>query len=135
VSHLDDLLSAYLDGELEDAARHEVAAHLDECGACRIELAQAAEARMALRNLPQLEAPPALFGRERAAIRGRVRFFRPVWGWAAAGAAALALTIGLVAGPGEPEQTIDLDTFAERHTARVVFEPGIATVRAVVEGP
>jgi hypothetical protein len=45
------------------------------------------------------------------------------------------LVVGLAVGPGEPGPSVDLDTLAERHTARVVFEPGISTLRAVVEEP
>ncbi len=36
--HLDERLSAYLDGELDDAARIEADAHLAECAACREDL-------------------------------------------------------------------------------------------------
>ena len=135
MSHLDELLSAYLDEELDAGSRHEVAAHLDECGACRIELDQVTEARMALQQLPELEAPRELFGVEPSRATGKVRWFRPVWGWAAAGAAAMALMVGLILGPGEPGRTMDVDTLAERHTARVVFETGFATVRAGVDSP
>lgn len=136
MSHLQDLVSGYVDGELYYAARREVERHLEECGACRIELKGVTEARRSLRELPVLEAPPELLGDRQRGLVASLRSIRPAWGWAAAGAAAAAaLVMTLAVGPGEPGPSIDLDSLADRHTARVVFEPGISTVRAVLEGP
>jgi len=134
VSHPGDLLSAYLDGELTADEHVAVAAHLDACEACRSEFAATASARASLRSLPQIEPPPALFLVDRDSP-AEVRFLRPVWRWAAAGIAALALAVGLVLGPGTRPPPMDLDTLAERHTARVVVQPGFTTVRAVLESP
>jgi hypothetical protein len=44
------------------------------------------------------------------------------------------VTIGLVVGTSAPPP-MDLDTFAEQHTARVLVQPGFQTVRAVLEAP
>ena len=134
MNHPGDLLSAYLDGELGSAEHTAVAAHLGTCGACRGELTAISEARSSLRSLPTLDAPNSLLpaGTERSP---RPRGVRPVWAWAAAAAVALALGIGLAVGPGSSPSPMDLGHLAERHTARVVVQPGVQTVRAVLEAP
>jgi anti-sigma factor RsiW len=96
-------LSAYLDGELQGAARREVEAHLKVCAACRKELADL-EATWQL--LDDLEAPivPRTFQSQvvaRAAAEAAESPWRRAWrrsgvrravaGAAAAGAAALFL--------------------------------------------
>jgi len=121
VTHLGDLLSALLDGELDSAGRRNAAVHLKECEPCRLELARVESARGALRGLPVLEAPPGL-------IPGaRRRFLSPAW--ISAIAASVALVVGLVIGPGAPDATVQLDTLGDQHNARVVGDPGIATFR------
>jgi anti-sigma factor RsiW len=52
-----DLL-AYLEGELDDPHRSEVAAHLKACGRCAQEVRAAAAGRDALRSAPELELAP-----------------------------------------------------------------------------
>ena len=52
-----DLL-AYLEGELDDQHRSEVAAHLKGCGRCAQEVRAAAAGRDALRSAPELELAP-----------------------------------------------------------------------------
>jgi len=134
MNHPGDLLSAYLDGELTTEEHRAVAAHLEACETCRSEFAATASARASLRSLPQIEPPAALFVIDRD-FTAQIHFLRPVWGWAAAGIAALTLAVGLVLGPGTRPPPMDLDTLAERHTARVVVQPGFTTVRAVLESP
>jgi anti-sigma factor RsiW len=131
MNHPGDLISAYLDGELDPATRAQVGEHLESCAACSVELTAVSAARSALHDLPMLEPPPGLLLAPQPA-RG---WARGAWAWATAGAAALALAAALVIGPGAAGDPVDLDTLAERHTARVVVEPGISTVRAVIGGP
>lgn len=50
-----DLLSAYLDGELEDGELDIVVTHLESCSPCRFEFVAVREARTAVRILPELE--------------------------------------------------------------------------------
>ncbi|MDQ4070973.1 MAG: anti-sigma factor, partial [Actinomycetota bacterium] len=61
--HLDDVLSALLDGELtrseEDAAR----AHLRACQACGDELLAVQQARTWVRDLPPVDAPSGFYER------------------------------------------------------------------------
>ena len=125
MSHLVDLLSAHLDGQLSAPEEARVAEHLAGCAVCSEELEDVRSARHMLRALPQLTAPVPLMPHAR----------RPRWITAAASVAAGLLAFGLAVGPGEPEQTFDLDTLAGQHTTRVGVDPGIATFRAPVSVP
>lgn len=95
-------VDAYLDGELATSDAVELEAHLAGCAACgrfrddRLALRRAIAARM-----PRLEAPEALRGRVRAALReaaapGRAR--RPAaplaWRWLAFAATLAAVAVG-----------------------------------------
>ncbi|HSG80005.1 MAG TPA: zf-HC2 domain-containing protein [Acidimicrobiia bacterium] len=128
--HLEDLLSALLDGELASDDRTDVAAHLRACDGCRLELADLAVARTALRSLPLLELPAALVVSRDDAVVVPLRRRPSVW---AASAAAAMVLVGLTATGGEPAPAADIDTLAEQHTARVVVDPGFATIRMTVE--
>jgi anti-sigma factor RsiW len=55
-----DVLSAYLDGELRPGELDEVVAHLAECLDCVAEFHRIKEMRAALRTLPELELPERL---------------------------------------------------------------------------
>ncbi len=121
MSHLADLLSALLDGELDAAGRRTAGAHLADCEPCRLELARVGSARAVLRGLPVLEAPPGMIP------VARRRFPSPAW--ASAIAIAVALVVGLVIGPGASDTAVPLDTLGDQHNARVVGDPGIATFR------
>ncbi len=125
MTHLGDLLSAHLDGELDPAETERVTSHLYECGSCRRELEELSEIRSTVRALPELDAPIPLLP--------SVRRPRP-WAAAAASIAAAAVAIGLVVTPAEAP-ALDLDSMAGQHAARVVVDPGISTIRGPLGGP
>ncbi|HSM01228.1 MAG TPA: zf-HC2 domain-containing protein [Acidimicrobiia bacterium] len=127
MTHLGDLLSAHIDGEVTADERSRIDAHLGSCAMCTQELADITAARLAVRGLPMVEP--------RVAIRPARRLVRPSLAWAASGAAAAALALGLAIAPGDEGPTIDLDTLRDQHTARVVVDPGISTVRGGVGDP
>ena len=60
----DEELSAYVDGQLDAAARARVDAHLETCAACRDELAELRGLRQALSELPRVPAPRSFALRE-----------------------------------------------------------------------
>ena len=130
MTHPTDALSALLDDALSAAEATEVERHLMICDDCRAERDELASVRSAVRSLPVLDPPAWALSPPRSAT-GRSR---GLVAWAASGIAAAALGIGLIWGPGEPKVAMDLDTLAQRHTARVVVDPGISTLRGPLAG-
>lgn len=96
--HVEDLLSAYMDGELSLPERGMVEAHLAACDACSRHLDQLAAVDAALRELPA-EAPAEYFESFPARLRARLRQPAPArtvrrlpaWTWAAAAALVVAV--------------------------------------------
>lgn len=131
----EDLVSAYLDDELEPEARTEVEAHLAASPERRAVLDDVRAARDAVRGLPAVDltpeawremlsvvaadepAPVAAPGRV-AALRSRVRA-RPT-GWAGLGAAvaAAAAVVAVVFVPGPARIAPKVATFATEHSTR-----------------
>lgn len=120
-------LSAYLDGELEDAARREVERHLAGCESCRETYAELEQVHALLVRAERSEGSPALAWRVAAATRRRrAAAWRPVFPLVGAGARALALAVAVVIGAasggllagGQPQRSADagslfsLDLFA-----------------------
>jgi hypothetical protein len=106
VSHLDDLLTGYLDGELDDAARSHADQHLAGCAECRRELDELGRVKAILRGAPAVDPP---FGFIERVIRDRRRRrFAPAIGAAVAGMAAVWLVVlGVVmAGPPRIEPPV-----------------------------
>jgi len=133
VNHPGDLLSAYLDGELTSLELGAVIGHVAECAECRVELEGLAGARAAVRGLPVLDVPPGVVPVPEPARAVRRRM--PVAAWAASVAAAAAVVLGVLAAGGGPGPAFDLDTLVDHHTARVVVDPGISTVRGPAGSP
>ena len=102
--HPDELLSAHLDGELDDVERRRVADHVAECDRCRREMSELAEARALVRSLPLLELPLGLTETLGAAPKSTVGRRAAAWiGAAAAVAAAAFITAAAITAP-EPQQ-------------------------------
>ncbi len=133
MSHPGDLLSAYLDGEVTPDERRVVETHLPGCGECRTEIDELSGARAAVRSLPMMDLPPGLLPEPEPVAVVRRFPSRPI-AWAAAAVAAGLLAVGLMTG-GDQGPVFDLSNLSERHTARVVVDPGISTLRASVGGP
>jgi len=109
MTHLGELLSAYLDGEVTELERELVTTHIGNCEVCQIELGDLHVARSALRSLPVIDLPSGLFDEgEPAPVIPLVRRPRT---WVAAAAAAVAVFIG-VATFVAPEPTVPI-TFNE----------------------
>ncbi len=80
----EELLSAYLEGELAPAERAEVEAHLAACPECAELAALVREGMSAAAALPELEPSPELLARLYAVPetkKARKPFFRPVFEW------------------------------------------------------
>jgi len=79
---IEELLSAYLEGELADAEKAEVAAHLAACPECAGLVDLMKEATGALAGFPEAEPSPELMAglyAIPAAKREKKRLFRPVF--------------------------------------------------------
>lgn len=74
---IEELLSAYIDGELQGAEAFAVTEHLSRCSQCRWELLQLQETANLLRNLPEIE-PPADF---HWSLRQRLNSFKEDKPW------------------------------------------------------
>lgn len=133
--HEDERLSAYLDDELSDDEALVVTRHLARCDDCVAELDGIRQARAALRRLPKLEPPPALFldAAFTAAVAG------PGWvsAWSVGArvlVAGLLVAVGLGAGAfaagGQPEGTVapPVELFVVDHVLRVGGGPVITAV-------
>jgi anti-sigma factor RsiW len=128
MSHVGELLSAYLDGELSHPEHREVHEHLAACDDCRAELADLDAARSAVRALPLLDPPVALDVPSLGAHR-RSRARRAA---AAIAAAAAVLVLGvLVVRDDSREPPVDIVSVVEQHTARANVQPGMPSLRAV----
>ena len=118
MTHLGELLSAYLDGELRAEEHNRVTTHLAVCSACQDDLAGLHGARAAVRGLPILEAP-VWVGPTAAAATEDSTSRHPV-AWAAAVAAAvLVATIGIATWVSPtPGLDLNFDEIADTHRVR-----------------
>jgi hypothetical protein len=74
----EDILSAYLDGDLPEREREEVTAHLRKCPRCAEEERALRETVSLLRTLPVEKAPPGLLAGVRRRI-GEEKAAEPLW--------------------------------------------------------
>ncbi|MGI9665779.1 MAG: anti-sigma factor family protein [Acidimicrobiia bacterium] len=123
--HLDEELSAYLDGELDTIELPAATSHLADCAECRAELADLDRSRTAVRALPGLE-PPAFLSVARTQAEDRKKRRWP--GVAVVGsvaAAVLAVTFVVTSNDVQPA-SIDVADLQSRHAA-VASVPSGAT--------
>ena len=132
--HVEDRLSAYLDGELVAGERAAVESHLRGCGACARHLEELAAVDAAARELP-VGAPPGYFDSLPARVRERLPVRRaprpPAWMWAVAAAIVLAalapLTFQKTTSPvPDAAKTEEADAFRPAPTAPPAAAPAPA---------
>lgn len=126
MTHPGELLSAFLDGEVTEDERNQVADHLTTCASCESDLEDLNAARTALRSLLVMEMPSGLIpsGEESAEVLTLPRR-PPVW-IAAAAAAILALFIGIATILAPPTTLeVRLDQLSDQYGARTSMEPAI----------
>ena len=132
--HFSAELSAYLDGELPTVEHRLVFDHVHDCQECRHELYELDAARTAVRSLPGLDPPGFLdLRRARRAERRYGRATRVAAALASVAAASL-LVVSIRSSADPSAGSVDLDSFADRHVARVSLEPGFQVVPAVSPG-
>src|SRR5690606_12913690 len=129
--HPDDLLSAFLDDELDEPTASRVTEHVAACATCLEELEGLRDARAALRGLPDVAPPPpsvfADVAGAAAAADGNGRTRLAAAG-IAAGLAAL-LTTAFVLGEDPPGEVVPpVDVIVVDHVARTGGGPMIQPV-------
>ena len=132
----EDLLSAYVDGELDDATRTAVEVRLAESDEWRAVLDDVTAARDAIRSLPLRDAPPEFWERilvsdddapeERGgaqvadldAVRSRRRSTTVRFAAVAASAAAAIVILAVALVPGNERVKPAVATFTNAHAVR-----------------
>jgi anti-sigma factor RsiW len=132
----EDLLSAYLDGELDAETRSAVETHLADRPEWRDVLGDVGAARDAVRGLPELDLSPDAWSHVLAnvaaddaspvttvpgvvrGLRSRVRRAPTRWAGLGAAVAAAAVVVAVVFVPGPSRVTPKVATFATEHSAR-----------------
>ena len=133
-------LNAYVDGELPEAIRDQLASHLERCASCAAEIQTIRSLKVRVRGLVRAQnAPPELAVNVRNRLRVSDR--KPWWSFSALGshkwamAAAMAVVIGAgvwVAAPREPFPAISdrpsQNAFIHRISTKLagVLRPGLA---------
>ena len=141
--HLGERLSALIDGELSDAQRERVLAHLAKCDDCRQEAAALRLLKRRMHSLGEAAAADALTWRLLALVPARgpgapvdhVTAGRRRRAWSLAAAGVLAAGLGLAAAvfvaggdrPAGPRVVPAVDVFMVQHaitTGQVPAQPG-----------
>lgn len=127
MSHRPELLSAMLDGELNEEEAAWLADHLDGCGSCRAELDGLSRARGAVRSLPLLDLPDGAFpvevGRRPRDLRRRVA----AGALAAAAAAVIAIgALGMLGMSTDAQTPVDLAAAETILAATATLDPRAA---------
>jgi anti-sigma factor RsiW len=129
MSHVGDLISAYLDGELSRAEIEQLQAHLSSCGRCAAEIQEMQRVRSAVRSLPMLELPAGLVPEADAEVVP-LRRNKGFWVGAAAAAVALVIAIAALVTPSSP--SIAIDELNSRYGARASLDPAFGPAKVVV---
>lgn len=96
--YFEELISASLAGDLSDAERHQLDAHLDSCAACRATLASFADQRRIMAGLRHVAPPRDLDARVRSGIETGAHADVPWWRRPAFAFAGLGGGLAAVAG-------------------------------------
>lgn len=129
MTHPSELISAYLDGELDQSERAHLLDHLGSCGKCSAELEDLQKVRAAVRSLPVLDLPAGLVP-EADPIVVPLRQNRGVWVGAAAAIVAIVITIAALVTP--PPASMSVDDLSSRFGARVSLDPAFGPAKVVV---
>ncbi len=138
----EDLLSAYLDDELDAIERAEVEERLAGSPAWRAILDEVRSTRDALRALPEVDGSPEFWAQVMVGdqvvdlAKERRRRSVPRWAVAAAGAVAAAvIVVGVVAVPQEQKVRPAVATFTDEHAARSSIDDDVISSLASVGVP
>lgn len=137
MTHLGDLLSAYLDGETSSEESHTVVQHLEGCERCKSEMEDIHLARSAIRALPTLELPRHILD-DIGAIPDTVVVplrRRPVRIAAAAAAAVLVVFVSLATLFAPQPTSLTVDDITNEFGSFTQFDAVPATTKGVITTP
>jgi anti-sigma factor RsiW len=123
------MISAYLDGELDDRERIDLIKHLAGCGTCSAELEEMQRVRAAVRSLPVLELPVGLVPEADADVVP-LRSHKGLWAGVAAAVLVIVVTVAALVTP--PADEYPLDVLNSRFGARSSIDPAFSPAKLVV---
>lgn len=129
MTHPGELISAYLDGELDREEVLELLGHLAGCGRCASEMNDMQTVRSAVRSLPMVELPSGLMGNPTRDVVP-LRRNRGFLAGAAAAVVAAAITVAALITP--PPQPVSVEDLNSRFGARVSLDPAFGPAKIVV---
>lgn len=129
MNHPSELISAYLDGELDDHERSDLMRHLAGCGRCSAELEDMQGVRAAVRSLPVLELPVGLIP-EADPVVVPLRSHRGFWTGVAAAVVIAVIAIAALVTP--PAASTSMDHLNSLYGARSSVDPAFSPAKVVV---
>lgn len=129
MSHVSELISAFLDGELNQGELRRLSEHLAGCGRCKDELDEMREVRAAVRSLPLLEVPPGLVSEAEAEV---IPLRRNRGFLVGAAAAVVAVVIAVAALVTPPARTVTVEDLNSKFGARVSLDPSFGPGKVAV---
>lgn len=129
MTHPSELISAYLDGELQHSELTQLLDHLAKCGKCSAELERIQEVRAAVRSLPVLELPEGIVP-EADPVVVPLRQNKGMWAGVAAAVVAAVIAIAALVTP-EPN-TVSIDELNSQFGARASLDPAFGPAKVVV---
>lgn len=129
MTHPNEMISAYLDGELTRAEASELSTHMGSCGKCVAEMEAMQRVRTAVRSLPLIELPPGLLG-EAEPVVVPLRKNRGFLVGAAAAGVAIVIAVATMLSPSP--SALSVDDLNSRFGARVSLDPAFGPAKVVV---
>jgi anti-sigma factor RsiW len=131
-------LDSYMNDELSVEVKHEVAAHVESCAECAVELSERKQVKRLLRSAARkLDAPDEMHERIRKSIGGESSASFPRWTLAAA--AAFVLLVGVwgairyMSGDAASERTMDVLRIGLRDHVECAIKHNFASKRLSIE--
>jgi anti-sigma factor RsiW len=129
MSHPSELISAFLDGELDDRERSDLIRHLGGCGKCTVELEDMQRVRAAVRSLPVLELPVGLIP-EADPVVVPLRSHKGFWAGVAAAVVIAVIAVAALVTP--PAASTSIDHLNSLYGARSSVDPAFGPAKVVV---
>lgn len=127
--HPDELISAYLDGELTRPEVDQLFSHLSGCGRCAAEMQALQAVRSAVRSLPLLELPLGLVPEAEAEV---VPLRRNRGFLVGAAAAVIAVVIAIAALVTPSPAAVSIEELNSRYGARASLDPAFGPAKVIV---